>query len=336
MIYKSDALTSKLESIAVEVVTMAAISCFDQIGMNNNEEADRQAVEMARFVLNSQLISGVVKIGEGERDNAPMLYSGEIIGQGGERVDIAIDPLEGTNLCSKDQPGAITAVAISKEDGMQMAPDIYMDKIATCKNIGPDAISLSATTEENVTRLAKALEKNIADLRICLLNRDRNAQKIKELRELGVEPILISDGDITAIINTHSISDKFDLYFGIGGAPEGVLSASFVNATEGFMQGRFVAADAAQEQKAKSFGIDLDRVYQSRELVSQDSIFAAAMLTKSIIKGTHKLQKTGDNTFKVSILIANSVLSEVRIVEKNINPQIRINSVSAKKKLSKS
>jgi fructose-1,6-bisphosphatase II / sedoheptulose-1,7-bisphosphatase len=323
MAYTNDILINRAEGIATEVVAMSAISCFDFIGKKDNHGADSAAVQMARLILNNQLIDGTIRIGEGERDDAPMLYTGERVGNGSEKLDIAIDPLEGTSLCSNNEPGAITTMAISRDGSIMNAPDIYMDKIATCKAISPNSISLDYTTEQNLTNLAKELNKKPGELRVCMLNRERNQEKINVAKAMGVHLTLLGDGDISAIMKTHTISDDFDIYMGIGGAPEGIISAACVNATSGFMEGRFMALNDRQKMRARALQTNLQAKYTSNQLVSKDAIFAAAAVTTSVINGTHGLQKE-DGKFKVSIILANTALKEVKIIQKYLSPQIAI------------
>ena len=270
----------------VRVTEAAALSSAHDVGRGDGEHADRMAVQAMRRAFDSLPIQGTVVIGEGERDAAPMLYIGEQVGSrwnhsddSNVRVDIAVDPLEGTNLCSTGGPGAIAVVALANDGQFLNAPDTYMDKIV----VGPEAhgvIDIRESPTWNLTQIAKAKHCRIRDLMVAILDRDRHEQLIGEVRESGARIMLISDGDVSASIATCRPNSDVDVLFGIGGSPEGVLSASALRTVRGDMQGQLKFRDDEEKKRAKTMGInDLEKIYQLEDLAAGDVIFAATGVT---------------------------------------------------------
>ncbi len=262
------------------------------IGRGDEKAADQAAVNAMREQLNSLDIRGVVVIGEGERDEAPMLYIGEEVGAGtGPAVDIALDPLEGTTLTAKDMPNALTVVAMAPRGTLLHAPDVYMEKLAIGPGYPADIVSLEMTPTERVLALAKARGGRPEDITCCILERDRHVELIREVRETGAAIRLITDGDVAGVI--HCAEPDFtgiDIYMGSGGAPEGVLAASALKCMGGQMWGKLLFRNDDERGRAAKAGItDLDKIYTRDELVKSDVIFAATGVTNgSIVRGVKR------------------------------------------------
>lgn len=260
----------------VRVTEAAAINCAHWIGRGQKNEADGAAVEAMRKMFDTVAISGTVVIGEGEMDEAPMLYIGEKVGKGGPEVDIAVDPLEGTNLTAKNKPGAIAVMAVAEKGGLLHAPDMYMDKIV----VGPGAkgaINLDLTVEENVRNVAKALGKDVADITVVILERQRHEHIIQAIKAIGGKVKLISDGDVSPVLLTGLPGGDVDMMLGIGGAPEGVLAAAAVKCLGGDMQGRLVPENDSEIARAHAMGIeDIDKVLTMDDLVKTDDVMFIA------------------------------------------------------------
>lgn len=265
----------------VRVTEAAAIASGRWMGKGDKIAADQAAVDAMRQAFDDVSISGKVVIGEGEMDEAPMLYIGEVVGAGGVKVDIAVDPLEGTNLVAKGLPGAIAVLAIAPRGGLLHAPDMYMDKIA----VGPKAagkIDINAPVIDNLTAVAKALEREIEDLTVVILDRPRHADIIKQVRDAGARIKLIADGDVSPAINAAIEGTGVHMLLGTGGAPEGVIAAAAMKCLGGDMQGRLVPESDADIERARSMGItDINKVLTIDDLVSgDDAIFAATAITQ--------------------------------------------------------
>ena len=287
----TDGLERVLVLEVARVTEVAAIAAARWRGKGQNKAADKAAVDAMRQELGRVHIRGKVVIGEGEMDEAPMLYIGEEIGIGdGPRVDIAVDPLEGTTICAKDMPNALAVLAISEEGAMLHAPDIYMDKIAIGPGYPPGTIDLDDSPTKNVERLAKAKGVLVSDITACLLDRPRHEKIIAELRSIGVAVRLIPDGDIAGVIwTTDPGQTGVDIYLGSGGAPEGVLAAAALKCTGGQIQGRLLPENDEQLKRILSMGIkDPRRKYSLDEMVSGDVIFSASGVTDgSLMSGVH-------------------------------------------------
>lgn len=260
----------------------AAIASADLIGRGDEKAADQAAVNAMRDQLNKLDISGVVVIGEGERDEAPMLYIGEEVGSGhGPGVDIALDPLEGTTLTAKDMPNALTVIAMGPRGSMLHAPDVYMEKLAIGPGYKTDVVSLEMSPRERILALAKAKKCEAKDITVCVLDRPRHQTIIEDVRSTGAAIRLITDGDVAGVMHCAEPSTTgIDIYMGIGGAPEGVLAAAALKCMGGQIYGRLIFRNDDEKSRAIKAGIkDFDRIYTKDEMVTQDVIFAATGVT---------------------------------------------------------
>jgi fructose-1,6-bisphosphatase II / sedoheptulose-1,7-bisphosphatase len=270
---------------AVRVTEAAAIAAFALVGRGDEQAADQAAVDAMRQALNELPLDGVIVIGEGERDEAPMLYIGERVGRGvGPRVDIALDPLEGTTLTAKAMANALAVMAWAPQGTLLNAPDTYMDKIACGPGYPAGILDLDRSAADSVRALAAAKGVDPAQITVCVLDRPRHAAIIASLREAGARVSLITDGDVAGVINTADPETGVDLYLGQGGAPEGVLACAALKCVGGQFQGRLVFRNADERARAKSHGIeDLNRKYDLHEMVRADAIFVATGVTKGAL-----------------------------------------------------
>lgn len=298
----------------VRVTEAAAIAASDLVGRGDEKEADQAAVDAMRTQLNALEIDGTVVIGEGERDEAPMLYIGEKVGKGGEKVDIALDPLEGTTITAKAMPNALAVIAVAEGGTMLHAPDVYMDKIAIGGGFEEGLVDLDKTPEENLQALAAAKGVPITELTACILDRPRHAELIKAVREAGARIQLIGDGDIAGVIATTEPDDThIDIYMGSGGAPEGVLAAAALRCIGGQIQGRLLFRNEDEKNRARKHGVqDLDRKYTLEELVSGDVIFSATGVTDgSMLQGVRLIP----NGYETETLVMRSWSKTVRTIK---------------------
>lgn len=274
----------------VRVTEAAAIASGHLIGRGDKNGADQLAVDAMRSVLNTIHIQGTVVIGEGEMDEAPMLYIGENVGKGdGDAVDIAVDPLEGTTLVAKGVPGAIAVMAVAAQGNLLHAPDMYMEKIVAGPD-GVDVVHLDAPIEENLRELAKASKRDIRDLTVVLLDRERHHEKIRRIREVGARVKLISDGDVSPAISACLSDSGVDMLVGSGGAPEGVIAAAAVKCLGGTMEGRLIPEDDAQLQRLQQMGVmDAQHVLTLNDLVQGDDAFyvATGITDGDLLQGVH-------------------------------------------------
>ncbi|MCJ8156375.1 class II fructose-bisphosphatase [Sphingomonas sp. LaA6.9] len=294
MVEASHILDRVLVLEMVRVTEAAAIAASKLIGRGDEKAADAAAVEAMRAALNELYMDGTVVIGEGERDEAPMLYIGEKVGtaQGtGPRIDIALDPLEGTTITAKAGPNALAVLAIAEEGCLLNAPDVYMDKLAVGPGYPEGIIDLDKSVKDNVTAVAKAKGVNPADIIVCVLDRPRHEKLIAELRAIGCGIMLIPDGDVAGVIATTNPDTTIDMYMGSGGAPEGVLAAAALRCVGGQFKGRLLFRNDDERGRARKWGIeDLDRVYDLNELAKGDCIFAATGVTDgSLLEGVKRL-----------------------------------------------
>ncbi len=270
----------------------AAIAAAALIGRGDEKAADQAAVNAMREQLNRLDIAGTVVIGEGERDEAPMLYIGEEVGSGdGPAVDIALDPLEGTTLTAKDMPNALTVIAMAPRGTLLHAPDVYMDKLAIGPGYAPDLVSLDMAPAERIQALAKAKGCAPSDITVCILERPRHEAMIAEVRATGAAIRLITDGDVAGVIHcAEAEKTGIDMYMGSGGAPEGVLAASALKCMGGQMWGRLIFRNNDERARAARAGIeDFDRIYGRDDMVTADVIFAATGVTDgSILAGIRR------------------------------------------------
>ena len=278
----------------VKVTSRAAINCYQFLGKGNKKIADKAATDSMRNDLNNLEINGKVVIGEGELDEAPMLYIGERLGNGnGPNIDIAVDPLEGTNFAAKNIPGAISVLAISEKGNLFNAPETYMNKIAVGKDVPFDATDLDYPLKKNISNIAEAKNKNINELTVCMLDRPRHKEIIEELKSLNVNLKLISDGDICGALLVTNNKYNIDLFLGIGGGPEGVISAAALDAYGCKFQGRFLFKTDQDIARAKKMGIsDLNKKYELNEIVKGDSIFCATGITNTEMLSAIKKENT--------------------------------------------
>lgn len=271
-------------NLALEVVRVteaAALAASLLVGRGDEKAADQVAVNAMRSALNGLDIAGTVVIGEGERDEAPMLFIGEKVGSGkGPKVDIALDPLEGTSITATGGPNALAVIAIAEAGGFLHAPDVYMEKIAIGGGLPENLVDLDLSVAENLKNLARAKQAELSDLLVCILDRPRHAELIAKVRETGARIMLIGDGDVSAVIATSQPEAGIDMYIGIGGAPEGVLAAAALQCIGGQMQGRLVFRNEDEKTRAARAGItDLKRKYSMHDLAHGDVMFAATGVT---------------------------------------------------------
>ncbi len=274
----------------VRVTEAAALAASRLMGRGDEKAADQAAVNAMRAALNGLAIDGTVVIGEGERDEAPMLYIGEKVGTGGPEIDIALDPLEGTTLTAKGGPNALAVIAMAEKGGFLHAPDTYMEKIAVGGGLPQGVVDLDASVADNLGELAKATERDIADLVVCILDRPRHQAIISQVREAGARIRLIGDGDVAGVMATSRRDSGIDMYMGTGGAPEGVLAAAALRCIGGQMQGRLVFRNNDEKARGRKWGItDFDRKYELRDLADGDVMFAATGVTDgSMLRGVRR------------------------------------------------
>ena len=308
----------------IQATEKGAIGAFPFIGKGDKNAADQGSVDMMRNELNLIDMDGEVVIGEGEMDEAPMLYIGEQVGtKKGQKLDIALDPLEGTTICATGGNNALTVIAFSSKGGFLNAPDVYMDKIAIGGGLPKDIIDLDETPKKNLENLALAKKTDINNLVVCVLDRPRHKDIISSCREAGVRIILIPDGDVSGIIATSNPNSGIDMYIGIGGAPEGVLAAAALRCMGGQMQARLKFNHEYEIERANKLGItDLDKKYLLRDLASGDAMFAATGVTDgSMLKGVRVVE---DKAYTESIVM-RSVSGTVRTITAAHNLLIKPN-----------
>jgi fructose-1,6-bisphosphatase II / sedoheptulose-1,7-bisphosphatase len=301
-------LDKELLNNLVNITSSAAISSFPHVGKKNKELTDKAATDDMRKNLNKLDISGEVVIGEGELDEAPMLYIGEKLGTGkGPFIDIAVDPVEGTNFVANNLPGGLSVLAVSNKGNLFHAPETYMNKIAVGNDVPIDAVDLDFSVEKNIKNIADVKNKDIKKITACLLDRPRHKSIIEELIRLNVNLKLITDGDVSGALLVTDQKHDVDVFLGIGGGPEGVLAASALDAFECKFQGRFLFKTDKDIKRAKDMGIDdLNKKYDLKEIVKGDSIFCATGIT------------SGDLVNGVKI-INNHFISETLVTHKSSN-----------------
>lgn len=309
-------------NLALEVVRVteaAALACSSQVGRGDKEAADQVAVDAMRSALNSLQIRGRVVIGEGERDEAPMLYIGEEVGSGtGPRIDIALDPLEGTDITAAGGPNAMAVIAMTDEGGFLNAPDVYMDKIAVGTGINPNILDLDAPIGDVLQKLAKEKGGTVNELMVCVLDRPRHSDLIKAIRDAGARISLIQDGDVSAVIATSEPDTGIDMYVGRGGAPEGVLAAAALQCIGGSMLGRLTFRNDDERARAERWGItDLNAIYTTNDLAKGDNVmFAATGVTDgTMLRGVRRYAGGA----KTSSLVMRSKSGTVRRIEATHN-----------------
>ncbi len=301
-------------NLAIELVRVsefAALAASKHIGRGNEKAADQAAVDAMRKCLNSLTISGTVVIGEGERDEAPMLYIGEKVGQGGPNVDIALDPLEGTTITAKGGENAMAVIALAQEGGFLNAPDVYMRKISA-KVENENVVSLSQDLRSNIKALAEYKKINTEDLVICVLDRERHQEDIEIIRSAGARIKIIGDGDVSAVISSVIDSSNIDMYYGIGGAPEGVLAAAALQCVGGYLEGQLIFNDDQETDRAKKTGItNLDKIYKLNDLATGDVMFSATGVTDGTMLRGININKNFATTHSIVMRSKTGTIREI-------------------------
>ncbi len=311
------ALDKKLIDQFVNITSSAAISSFKYVGKKNKKLADKAATDDMRKNINNLNIKGEVVIGEGELDEAPMLYIGEKLGTGiGPELDIAVDPLEGTNFAANNLPGALSVLSISAKGNLFNAPETYMNKIAVGSDVPNEATDLDYPIEKNIKNLADSKNKNISSITACILDRPRHKEIIEKLIKLKVKLKLISDGDVSGALLVTDQKYNVDIFLGIGGGPEGVLAASALDAYKCKFQGRFLFKTDKDINRAKKMGInDLNKKYDLKEIIKGDSIFCATGITSGdLVEGI----KFNNNTYISETLVTHKATNLVKIIRRKV------------------
>ena len=310
MVKRSDVLERVLVLEMVRVTECAAMAASHLVGRGDEKAADAAAVDAMRDALNELAFDGTIVIGEGERDEAPMLYIGEKVGAAigtGPKIDIALDPLEGTTITAKAGPNALAVLAIAEEGCLLNAPDVYMDKLAIGPGYAKDLVSLDKSVTENVNALAKAKGVKPNEIIACVLDRPRHEKLIAELRSIGCGVALIPDGDVAGVIAVTNPETTVDIYLGQGGAPEGVLAAAALRCVGGQIQGRLVFRNDDERLREAKWGItDLDRIYDTEDMAKGDVIFAATGVTDGSLLDGVKHLKGGLVTTESVVMRASS------------------------------
>ncbi|MCZ6860595.1 MAG: class II fructose-bisphosphatase [Alphaproteobacteria bacterium] len=299
---------------AARVTEAAALSASRLMGRGDEKAADQAAVDAMRHALNSLSIDGTVVIGEGERDEAPMLFIGERVGnRKGPKIDIALDPLEGTTITAKGGQNALAVIAMAEEGRFLNAPDVYMDKVAVGGGLPAGVVDLDETPENNLKELAKVKKSKVEDLVVCILDRPRHADLISQVRSAGARIQLISDGDVSGVIATAMKESGVDMYLGSGGAPEGVLAAAALRSIGGQMQGRLLFRNDDEKSRAGKWGIsDLNRKYELLDMADGEVMFAATGVTDgSMLRGVRRFSG-GAMTHSI---VMRSKTGTVRMIE---------------------
>ena len=307
-------ISTQYASGIVAATEKAAIASSMLIGLGDEKAADQKAVDAMRTALNQIDFKGRIVIGEGERDEAPMLYIGEEVGTGrNHEVDIALDPLEGTTITAKGMPNSLSVIAAAQRGGLLYAPDTYMNKIAVGGNLPDDIIDLDATTKENIQNIADAKKVPLNEVTACVLERSRHDSIIEDLRSIGAKIVLIPDGDVAGIIMTTQEHSSVDIYMGVGGAPEGVLAAAALQCIGGQMQTRLVINNEDEKIRAEKIGIkDLNKKYSLDELAHGDIIFSATGVTEgTMVRGV----RTNQNKYVTHSLVLRTGESSSQYIE---------------------
>ena len=308
-------IDKKYIDLFVNITSKGAIAASNFIGKKDKISADQAAVNSMRIELNKLNIDGKVVIGEGELDEAPMLYIGEKVGKGkGLSIDIAVDPLEGTNFVANNMPGGLSVISITEKGNLFKAPETYMNKIAYGKSVPSDAIDLDYSIEKNIKNLSEATNKKANQLTVCILDRPRHKDIINELIKLKVKLKLITDGDVSGALLVTDEKYNVDLFLGIGGGPEGVLAACALDAFKCKFQGRFIFKSTSDIERAKKMGIlDLNKKYNLNEIVKGDSIFCATGITSGdLVKGVF----LRDKKYLTETLVTHKHSSMTKIILK--------------------
>ncbi|WP_425248575.1 class II fructose-bisphosphatase [Chelativorans salis] len=306
----------------VRVTERAAVAAARLRGRGDEKAADQAAVDAMRTELNRLPISGTVVIGEGERDEAPMLYIGEEVGVGeGPEVDIALDPLEGTTICAKNLPNALAVIAIAERGSLLYAPDVYMEKIAVGPGYPEGIVDLDAPATENIENLAKAKGVPVSEITACILDRPRHARLVEAVRATGAAIRLIGDGDVAGVIHTTDPEETgIDIYMGIGGAPEGVLAAAALRCIGGQMQGRLQLNTEEKLARAAKMGIsDPNKVYRMDEMASGDVLFAATGVTDGNMLAGVKFGRGAIETHTIVMRSSSRTVREIKAQHQDLD-----------------
>ena len=310
-------LSQELLNNLIEITSNSAIACFPYIGKNDKIMADKAATDVMRDQLNKLNIRGKVVIGEGELDEAPMLYIGEELGRGnGPEIDIAVDPVEGTNFVAKNLPGSMSVLAVTEKGNLLNAPETYMNKIATGNHISKGAMDIDFTIEKNINIYSEITKKKNSEITVCILNRPRHNRIISELKRLNVNIKLITDGDVAGALLVSDKKFNVDIFMGIGGGPEGVIAAAALDALNCNFQGRFIFETDDDKKRAKEMGIeDLNKKYEINEIVKGESIFCATGITSGdLMNGVIKK----DNNYITETIITYNK-SDLELVKKVVS-----------------
>ena len=310
-------LSQELLNNLIEITSNSAIACYPFIGKNEKILADKAATDVMRQQLNNLNINGKVVIGEGELDQAPMLYIGEKLGSGkGLEIDIAVDPVEGTNFVAKNLPGSMSVLAVAEKGNLLNAPETYMNKIAYGNHIPKGLLDIDFSVEKNINIYSELTSKKNSEITVCLLNRPRHKNIISELKKLHVNIKLITDGDVSGALLVSDKKFNVDIFMGIGGGPEGVIAAAALDALNCNFQGRFLFVTPKDKNRAKVMGIkDLNKKYEINEIVRGESIFCATGITSGdLMKG---VTKENDKYFTETIMTHNK--SELKLIKKEVS-----------------
>ena len=310
-------LSQELLNNLIEITSNSAIACFPFIGKNEKILADKAATDVMRYQLNKLNIKGRVVIGEGELDEAPMLYIGEELGSGiGPELDIAVDPVEGTNFVARNLPGSMSVLAVAEKGNLINAPETYMDKIATGNHIPKGSIDIDFSVKKNIKIYSEITKKKASEITVCILDRPRHKKIIDELQKLNVNIKFITDGDIYGALLVSNKKYNVDIFMGIGGGPEGVIAATALDSLNCNFQGRFLFKTQEDIKRAKEMGIkDLNKKYEINEIVKGESIFCATGITSSdLMKGVTK-----ENKKYITETIITHNKSDIKLVKKVIS-----------------
>ncbi len=307
-------LSQELLNDLIEITSNSSIACYPYIGKNEKILADKAATDVMRHQLNMLNINGKVVIGEGELDEAPMLYIGEQLGSGkGPELDIAVDPVEGTNFVAKNLPGSMSVLAVAERGNLLNAPETYMNKIATGNHIPKGSIDLDFTVEKNINIYSEITNKKKSDITVCILDRPRHKKIVSELRRLNVNIKFITDGDVSGALLVSDKKFNVDIFMGIGGGPEGVIVAAALKTLKCNFQGRFLFKTEEDKNRATQMGIkDLNKKYQINEIVKGESIFCATGITSGDLM--NGVIKNNDNYVTETIIAYNK--SDLELVKK--------------------
>ena len=310
-------LTKELSNNLIEITSNSAIACFPYIGKNEKILADKAATDVMREQLNKLNIKGKVVIGEGELDEAPMLYIGEELGRGnGPEIDIAVDPVEGTNFVAKNLPGSMSVLAVAEKGKLLNAPETYMEKIATGSHVPKGSMDIDFTVEKNINIYSDITNKKKSEITVCILNRPRHSKIISELKRLNVNIKLITDGDVSGALLVSDKKYNVDIFMGIGGGPEGVIVAAVLDSLNCNFQGRFLFKTETDKKRAKDMGIkDLNKKYEINEIVRGESFFCATGITSGELM--NGVIKEDNNYITETIFTYNK--SDLKVVKKKVS-----------------